>query len=76
MDLNQYIGSMNAKDCIYQNPFLGSWGPAHILLWDEWGESTFGKCWARGGNTLRAVTCGAKLSWGKIHFGWAGFICL
>ena len=20
MDLNQYIGSMNAKDCIYQNP--------------------------------------------------------
>ena len=20
MDLNQYVGSMNAKDCIYQNP--------------------------------------------------------
>ena len=23
MDLNQYIGSMNAKDCIYQNPEVG-----------------------------------------------------
>jgi hypothetical protein len=33
MDLNQYIGSMNAKDCIYRNPNSMKWQDLYGIAW-------------------------------------------